>query len=82
MEIDVFSRQLLKIMKTAGNVKIIQTNLIMNDFTLHGLHLNISGKENMAEWIGEKIKRKQMSRIEETPISLKWGEIKRILLRN
>ena len=54
-------------MKTAGNVKIIQTNLIMNDFTLHGLHLNISGKENMAELIGEKIKKKTIGKNRRNP---------------
>ena len=28
--------------------KIIQANLSRNDFTHHGLHLNISGKKRMA----------------------------------
>ena len=60
-------------MKTADNVKIIQANLSRSDFTLHGLHLNISGKEKMAELIGENIK-KLMSSKEETPIILKWEE--------
>ena len=43
-------------MKNADNVKIIQANLSRNDFTLHGLHQNISGKGNMAEVIGENVK--------------------------
>jgi len=60
-------------MKTADNVKTIQANVGRNDFTLHGLHLNISGKEKMAELIGENIK-KLMTRKEETPIILKWEE--------
>ena len=42
--------------KTADNVKIIQANLSRNDFTLHGLHLNISGKGNMAELVWENVK--------------------------
>jgi len=55
-EIEVFSRKLHKMVKTADNVKITQANLSMNDFTLHGLHLNISGKEKMAELIKHKKK--------------------------
>jgi hypothetical protein len=66
-EIEVFNRKLHKMMKTADKVKIIQANLSRNDFTLHGLHLNISGKEKMAELIGENIKKKLMLRKEETP---------------
>jgi hypothetical protein len=61
-------------MKTADNVKIIQANICRNDFTLHGLHLNISGKEKMAELIGENIKKKLMLRKVQTPIILKWEE--------
>jgi uncharacterized membrane protein len=45
------------VVKTADNVKIIQANLSRNDFTLHGLHLRISGKEKMAKRIGENIKK-------------------------
>jgi hypothetical protein len=43
-EIEVFNRKLHKVVKTADNVKIMQANLSSNDFTLHGLHLNIYGK--------------------------------------
>jgi lysophospholipase L1-like esterase len=42
--------------KTADNVKIMQTNLSRNNFTQHGLHLNISGKQKMAELIAENMK--------------------------
>jgi hypothetical protein len=55
-EREVYNRKLHKMMKTVDNVKIIQANLSRNDFTLHGSHLNISGKEKMAELIGENIK--------------------------
>jgi hypothetical protein len=48
-EIEVFNRKLHKMMKTVDNVNAIQANLGRNDFTLHGLNLNISGKEKMAE---------------------------------
>jgi hypothetical protein len=54
-EIEVLSRKLHNMMKTADNVKIMQTNLRSNDFTHHGLHLIISVIENMAELIRENI---------------------------
>jgi hypothetical protein len=57
------------------------TNLSRNDSTLHGLHLNISGKEKMAELIRGKQKKKTHGRKEETPITLKWEENQKILLR-
>ena len=47
-------------MKTADNVK---ANLSRNDFTLHGLHLNISGKEKRAELIGENINKTNVKKI-------------------
>jgi hypothetical protein len=56
IEIEVFNRKLHTVLKTAENVKKIQANLSRNDFTLHGLHLNISGKEKLAELIGENVK--------------------------
>jgi DNA-binding ferritin-like protein len=52
-EIEVFNRKLHKMTKTMDNVKIIQANFSRNYFTLHGLHLNISGKEKMSELIGK-----------------------------
>jgi len=55
-EIEVFSRKLHKVVKTADNVKIIQAKFSRNDFTHHGMHLNFSGKEKMAKPIGENIK--------------------------
>jgi hypothetical protein len=70
---EVFNRKLHEVVKTADNAKIIQANLSWNDFTLHGLHLNISGKEKMAKLIGENIK-KLMSRKEDTPFILKCEE--------
>jgi hypothetical protein len=69
-DIEVFNRKLHKTVKTADNVKIIQANLRRNDFTLHGLHLNFSGKEKMAELMGGGL----MARKEETTIILKWEE--------
>lgn len=70
-EIEVFNRKLHKVLKTVDNVKIIQANLGRSDFTRHGLHLNLSGKEKMAKLLGESIN-KPISREENTPIRLKW----------
>jgi hypothetical protein len=55
---EVFNRKVHKVVKTAENVKIIQADLSRNDFTLRGLHLNISGEEKLAELIGENTKYK------------------------
>jgi hypothetical protein len=54
-EVVVFNRKLYKITKTMDNVKLLQTKLNRNDFTRHGLHLNISGKTKIAELTGEHI---------------------------
>ena len=51
-EIEVFNRKLHKVVKTADNAKVLQADLSRKDFTCHGLHLNISGKEKMAKLIG------------------------------
>ena len=55
-EIVVFNRKLHKLVKMEDNVNIIQATLNWNDFTRHGMHLQISGKENAAKLIGEIIK--------------------------
>ena len=70
-EIVVFSRKLHKLVKTADSVNIVQATLNRNDFTRHGMHLHISGKEKVAKLIGESLK-KLISRKEETPFTLKW----------
>jgi len=72
-QIEVFNGKMHKVVKTADNAKRIQANLNRNDFTLHGLQLNISGKEKMAKLIEENIKI-LMLRKEETPFILKWKE--------
>jgi capsular polysaccharide biosynthesis protein len=56
-EVEVFNRKLHKIIKTVDNVDLLQTKLSRNDFTRHGLHLNISGKGNIAHLIGEHVKK-------------------------
>jgi hypothetical protein len=75
-EIEVFNRKLHKVLKTVDNVKIIQANLSRNDFTRHGLHLNLPGKEKIAKQLGESINN-LTSRKENAPVTLKWEETKK-----
>jgi hypothetical protein len=76
MEIEVFDRKLHTVMKTANSVKIIQENLSTNNFTLHGLHQNISGKEKVAEFIGGSIKETNGKKIRNPPYSEMLGKSK------
>jgi hypothetical protein len=55
-EIVVFNRKLHKVVKSVINMKIIQSDLNRDDFTRHGMHPNLSGKEKVAKLIGENIK--------------------------
>jgi len=59
--------------ETLDYVKIIQADLSRNDFTQHGLHLNISGKEKMAKLLEDNIQ-KLMSSKEETTLIQKLEE--------
>jgi len=60
-------------METVDYVKIIQADLSRNDFTQHGLHVNISGKEKMGKLLGDNIQ-KLMSSKEETTLIQKLEE--------
>ena len=72
-EVQVFNRKLHKIMKAMGHVDILDTKLNRNKFTRHGLHFNISGKEKMANHIGERII--NLSKRQKNPtIACKWKE--------
>jgi hypothetical protein len=72
-EVDVFNRKLHKIVKIMDNVMLLQTKLNRNDFTCHGLHLNISGKVKIAELIGEHILNLTKKKDDDF-IMLKWKE--------
>jgi len=54
-EIQIFNRKQWKMMKTLDNAVIIETTST-RDITKHCLHLNMTGKERMANLIGKKIK--------------------------
>jgi lysophospholipase L1-like esterase len=72
-EIVNFNRKLGKVAISADNVKIIQPALDRNDFTRHGMHLNISGKEKLARMLEESIVQ-LMAKKTVTPYILKWKE--------
>jgi carboxypeptidase C (cathepsin A) len=72
-EIEVFNRKSRKMMKTNSNVSVVHTNLSRSDFTLHGMHMNVSGKEKMVVLLGQNIKA-FMVKHKESPIILKWEE--------
>jgi len=48
-EVINFNRQLRKRIAPYNNVKILETDLERGYYTKHGLHLNSSGKERMAQ---------------------------------
>jgi len=72
-EVARFNRQLKKRMKTFHNVKNLETDLKRECFTKHGLHLNSSGKEQIASKLAATVKsllnKKRTSRI-----YLQWKE--------
>ena len=72
-EIVVFNRKLHKVVKSISNMKIIQSNLNRDDFTHHGMHLKLSGKEKVAKLLGENIKQ-LTAHIKQTPLITKWRE--------
>jgi hypothetical protein len=72
-KIEVFNRKVQKMMKANRNVSVIHTNLSRSDFTHHGMHLNVSGREKMAILLGQNIKG-LMVKHKESPIMLIWEE--------
>jgi len=72
-EIVVFNRKLHKVVKSVGNMKIVQSNLNRDDFTRHRLHLNLYGKERVAKLIGESITQ-LIANKKQIPFISKWRE--------
>jgi lysophospholipase L1-like esterase len=71
-ERQIYNRKLHKILKDMYHVTITDTNYTREDFTQHGLHMNLAGKEKLARTIGHVITNffaKQTS-----SISLNWKE--------
>jgi hypothetical protein len=70
---EVFNRKMQKMMRANRNVSVIYENLSRSEFTRHGMHLNVSGREKMAILLGQNIKA-LMAKHKEYPIMLKWEE--------
>ena len=68
-----FNRQLNKRMKTFNNVKILETDLNRECFTKHGLHLNSSGKEQIASKLAVMVK-SLLNEKKTSHIYLQWKE--------
>jgi hypothetical protein len=66
-----FNKKLMKIMKCKDNVRILNCNLVREDFTQHGLHLNASGKAKVAKLMSLNISPQSENR-KKPPIALKW----------
>lgn len=54
-------------------MSVVYTNLSRNEFTQNGMHLNASGREKLAVFIGQNIKA-FMVKHKVPPIMLKWVE--------
>jgi len=72
-EVVRFNRQLNKRMKTFNNVKILETDLKRESFTKHGLHLNSSGKEQIASKLAVMVK-SLLNKKKTSHIYMQWKE--------
>jgi hypothetical protein len=54
-EIQVFNRKLSKMTEAMSHVVLLDLAMDRNDFTRHGMHLNLSGKEKVALLIGQHL---------------------------
>jgi len=68
-----FNRQLKKRIVPYDNVKVLETGLERGCFTKHGLHLNSSGKECIAQKLARAV-RSFLKKEEASPISLHWKD--------
>jgi RNase H-fold protein (predicted Holliday junction resolvase) len=68
-----YNRKLHKRVKQFEHVKIIDSELQRKYFTKHGMHMNIAGREQMAQKIAEHI-RETFSKRETPPITLQWKQ--------
>ena len=69
----MYSCKLKKMLKLMKHSDVLETTSIRSDFTKHGLHLNMNGRERMA-----KLKRKKITSLKNVqqplPIPLQWRE--------
>jgi hypothetical protein len=67
-------------MKMMDHAVIIETASTRNDFTKHGLHLNMTAVERMANLTGKKIKT-ILTKQRKLPFIIQWKDITRTLLK-
>jgi len=74
-EVTRFNRQLIKRMTPYENVRILETGLEREYFTKHGMHLNSSGKECIAQKLAIVI-RNFLTKERRSPSKLHWEDLK------
>jgi hypothetical protein len=72
-EVTTYNRKLHKRMKMCEYVQILDSEIQREHFTRHGLHMNIVGKELMAQRIKDHIRKTLFVR-KTPPIILKWRQ--------
>ena len=73
-EVITYNRKLHKWMKQYEHVKIIDSELQRKYFTRHGMHMNLAGKELIAQRIMEHIK-EHFTKKETSTITLQWKQM-------
>ena len=72
-EVINFNRQLKKRIAPFNNVKVLEIDLEREYFTNHGLHLNSSGKEYIAQKLARAIS-SFLKKEKASPVSLHWKD--------
>jgi hypothetical protein len=70
-ETQTFNRKLGKMIKTLSHVKLLDIKLDRDDFTRHGMHLNVPGKDKVAKIIGQNIT-ELLTKQENNILTLPW----------
>jgi hypothetical protein len=74
-EVNTFNRQLKKISKLHGNVKLLNVEVQREHFTRHGQHLNNNGKELVSLELSRLVKQ-CLKKESPAPIQMQWKEEK------
>ena len=72
-EVNSYNRKLYKQMKQFEHVRLTDSKLQIDYFTKHGMHMKLSGKEIMAQRIGELIK-ETFLKTKTSSIPLHWKQ--------
>lgn len=74
-EVNKFNRQLKKIVKLHGNVKLLNVEVQREHFTRHGQHLNNKGKELVSLELSRLVKQ-CLKKESPAPVQMQWKEEK------